>query len=109
MTTRRDLMNLVGFGADYDGDVWMWTNNPSSVNWTVTVRQKWEGIDTRETPRRVAGLELEIFGVIEWGEEGDRSVEPVEWVRPLSAWLVERERVVAIEIDFGNGTVASYP
>lgn len=57
MTTRRDLMNLVGYVADYDDDVWMRTNNPSSVNWTVTLRQEWEGgIDTRETPRRVAGL-----------------------------------------------------
>ena len=69
MTRQRDLMSRVAFGADYDGDVWMWTNNPSSVNWTVTVRQKWAGIETRESPQRVTGLELEIFGVIEWGRK----------------------------------------
>lgn len=109
MNTRLDLIGLVGFGVDHDGDVWMWTNDPSSADWAVTVRQKWDGIDTSETPRRVEGLTLEIFGVIEMGEDGNRSVVPVEWVQPLSAWLVDRERVVAIEIDFGNGTLVSYP
>lgn len=109
MTARRDLMNLVGFGVDDDGDVWIWTDHPSGFNWTVTVRQKWEGIATSETPRRVADLDLDIFGVVEWGEEGDLSVVPVEWVQPLSAWLVDRARVVSIEIDFGNGTLVSWP
>jgi hypothetical protein len=68
----------------------MWTNDPSRINSSVTVRQKWDSIDTRETPRRVGDLELGNFGVVEWGEDRDRSIEPVEWVRPLSAWLVDR-------------------
>ena len=109
MSDWRDLMHLVGFGVDDDGEVWMWTDDPASVRWRVTVRQEWEGIETRETPRRIGDLSLDTFELVEWGEEGDRSIEAGGSVYPLSAWPVDREHLIAIEIDFGDGTSERYP
>lgn len=69
----------------------------------------WEGIETRETPRWVGDQALDTFELVEWGEQGDRSIEVEGSVYPLSAWLVDREHLIAIEIDFGDGASARYP
>ena len=97
----RHLMNLVGLGVDEEGEVWMWTDDPSSVDWVVTVRQRWSAVETVEKPRRHHAVELDVYETLGYDEPG--LVRPAFSVVPLSAWRVDRDRLVGLDIDFGGG------
>lgn len=108
MSAWEELMALVGFGVDEEERVWMWTDDPSSVGWVVTVRQRWRGVETVETPRRHLGVELSWFETLEW-TPGHSETGWGGSFTAFSGWRVERDRIVGIEIDLGDGRVLRVP
>lgn len=112
MSSWADLMSVVGFGIDDQEDVWMWSDDPASVRWEVTIVQRWSAIAGVERPRRVTGIWLEITETwIDGAEEGlyRPDIAYAYEVSPLSAWRVDRDDIAAIEIDFGDGTKLKVP
>lgn len=79
----------IAYHSDEDGELWMHSDDPASVKWTVTVVGRAIGQDE---PREVAEREESSIGF-----------PALNWAIPLSAWCVGRNRChIEIEKELGD-------
>ena len=86
----------------------MWSDAPTSPSWEVMIRQRSSGVTTIEYPRRRDDADLDTFDLVE-PSPGHHTVEPVGWVTPLSAWRVDREHLISLQITLADGTCLEFP